>query len=113
MFDAIAKIRRNCRDSQGELAKGGYTLEHVVSTDVAEPSKFVNNRRADANFMQTQAYLGDFIEGTKIKNLERAFYVGFMPVGLYSNMYKTIEEISDGASCVHISLLKMNMITYR
>ncbi|MBJ6360533.1 MetQ/NlpA family ABC transporter substrate-binding protein [Paenibacillus sp. GCM10012307] len=81
-----------------ELANDGFTLEHVISRDIIEPNKLVSDGRADANFMQTQAYLDEFIAGTKIKNLQRAFYVGFLPVGLYSNKYKTIEEVPDGAT---------------
>ncbi|WP_158289716.1 MetQ/NlpA family ABC transporter substrate-binding protein [Paenibacillus flagellatus] len=81
-----------------ELAKDGYTLEHVVVNDIIQPNKMVNDKQADSNSFQHEAYFDQFVADHGLKNVTRAFYTIFTPSGLYSKKYKSFKEVPDGAT---------------
>lgn len=81
-----------------ELAKEGYTLEHVVVNDIIQPNKMVNDGQADSNSFQHEAYFNQFVSDHGLKNISRAFYTIFTPSGLYSKKYKSFQEVPDGAT---------------
>jgi len=82
---------------QAELAKDGYTLDHVVVNDIIQPNKIVNDGDADSNSFQHEAYFNQFVKDQGLKNISRAFYTTFTPAGLYSKKYKSFDEVPDGA----------------
>jgi D-methionine transport system substrate-binding protein len=80
-----------------ELAKDGYTLDHVIVNDIIQPNKIVNDGEADSNSFQHEAYFNQFVADQGLKNISRAFYTTFTPSGLYSKKYKSFDEVPDGA----------------
>ncbi|WP_239614825.1 MetQ/NlpA family ABC transporter substrate-binding protein [Cohnella mopanensis] len=80
-----------------QLAKDGYTLDHVVVNDIIQPNKIVNDGEADSNSFQHEAYFDQFVADQGLKNISRAFYTTFTPSGLYSKKYKSFAEVPDGA----------------
>lgn len=82
---------------KAELAKDGYTLDHVIVNDIIQPNKIVNDGQADTNSFQHEAYFNQFVKDQGLKNVSRAFYTTFTPSGLYSKKYKSFKEVPDGA----------------
>ncbi|MDD9269631.1 MetQ/NlpA family ABC transporter substrate-binding protein [Paenibacillus sp. GCM10023248] len=82
---------------KAELAKDGYTLDHVIVNDIIQPNKIVNDGQADTNSFQHEAYFDQFVKDQGLKNVSRAFYTTFTPSGLYSKKYKSFKEVPDGA----------------
>jgi len=79
-----------------DLAAQGITLNVVEFTDYVQPNVAVIAGDLDANFFQHIPYL-DSNEEWKEK-LVPAFGVHVEPFGLYSEKYKNIGELPDGAS---------------
>lgn len=83
---------------KAEVAKEGYTLEHVIVNDIIQPNKMVDDGTVDANSFQHEAYFNQFVSDHHLKNVVRAFYTLFTPSGLYSKKYKSFKEVPDGAT---------------
>jgi len=79
-----------------DLAAQGITLKIVEFTDYVQPNVAVQAGDLDANFFQHVPYLESNAEWAG--RLRSAFGVHVEPFGLYSDKYKTINEIPDGAS---------------
>jgi D-methionine transport system substrate-binding protein len=79
-----------------DLAAQGITLKVVEFTDYVQPNVAVIAGDLDANFFQHIPYL-DSNEEWKAK-LVSAFGVHVEPFGLYSQKYKNIKDLPDGAS---------------
>jgi len=79
-----------------DLAAQGITLKVVEFTDYVQPNVAVIAGDLDANFFQHIPYL-DSNEEWKAK-LVSAFGVHVEPFGLYSEKYKSIKDLPDGAS---------------
>lgn len=78
------------------LAKEGYTLEIVEFTDYVTPNTALAEGQLDANFFQHVPYLKSF---SKERNLDLDYTVKVQlePMGLFSNKYKKLSDIKDGA----------------
>ena len=78
------------------LAKEGYTLEIVEFTDYVTPNTALAEGQLDANFFQHIPYLQSFSK-EKGLDLDYTVKVQIEPMGLYSNKYKKLSELKDGA----------------
>lgn len=83
---------------KAEVARQGFELQWVVINDIIQPNKMVDDGSADANSFQHVPYFEQFVADHGLKNVTRGFYTIFMPSGLYSRKYKTIEQVPDGAT---------------
>jgi D-methionine transport system substrate-binding protein len=81
---------------QDELRKQGFELKHLVINDIVQPNQLVEDKQADANFFQHEAYMTQFNADHNL-HIVPAFYTTFTPSGLYSRRYKTLKEVPDGA----------------
>ncbi|WP_298845958.1 MetQ/NlpA family ABC transporter substrate-binding protein [Clostridium sp.] len=79
------------------LAKEGYTLKIVEFTDYVTPNTALAEKQLDANFFQHVPYLTEF---SKEKGLDLTWTVKvhIEPMALYSNKYKKLSDIKNGAS---------------
>ncbi|MDO7907067.1 MetQ/NlpA family ABC transporter substrate-binding protein [Paenibacillus sp. JX-17] len=80
-----------------QLEKEGVNLEVVEFTDYVQPNVQLNEKKLDANYFQTEPYL---VEQNKSRgmNLVTVTGVHIEPFGGYSDKYKSIDEIPDGAT---------------
>lgn len=78
------------------LAKDGWTLETVVFQDYVLPNTSLEAGEIDANYFQTLGYLD---QQNKDAGLHLAAVAGIHiePMGIYSQKYKAISELPDGA----------------
>lgn len=78
------------------LEAEGYTLEILEFTDYVTPNTALAEGQLDANFFQHVPYLESF---SKERNLELDYTVKvhIEPMGLYSDKYKSLSELKDGA----------------
>jgi len=79
-----------------DLAAAGINLKIIEFTDYVQPNMAVISGDLDANFFQHIPYLGSNVDW--LVNLTPAFGVHIEPFGLYSQKYKSIDEIPDGAT---------------
>jgi D-methionine transport system substrate-binding protein len=79
-----------------EVAKQGWELKHMVINDIVQPNQLVEDRQADANFFQHEAYMAQFNLDHGL-HIVPAFYTTFAPSGFYSRKYKSFKDIPDGA----------------
>jgi len=79
-----------------DLAAQGITLNVVEFTDYVQPNVAVISGDLDANFFQHIPYLESNTEWSS--KLVSAFGVHVEPFGLYSQKYKKIEDLPNGAS---------------
>ncbi|MDR0501931.1 MAG: MetQ/NlpA family ABC transporter substrate-binding protein [Treponema sp.] len=79
-----------------DLAAAGITLKVVEFTDYVQPNVAVQAGDLDANFFQHIPYLESNDEWAS--KLRSAFGVHVEPFGLYSEKFKDINEMPDGAS---------------
>lgn len=77
------------------LAEKGVKLEITILQN-DHGNEDVNNGEFDVNFFQHQPYL-DSVKAEKGYDLANAGNIHVEPIGLYSDKYKTKEEIPDGA----------------
>ena len=80
-----------------ELEDKGYTVEIVEFDDYVLPNTAVEEGELDANYFQHIAYLNTFNEenGT---HLTYTAEIHLEPMGAFSNKYKSVDEIEDGAT---------------
>lgn len=78
------------------LEAKGYTVEIVEFNDYVLPNTAVEEGELDANYFQHIAYLNSFNEehGT---HLTYTAEIHLEPMGAFSNKYKSVDEIEDGA----------------
>ena len=79
-----------------DLAAQGITLKVVEFTDYVQPNVAVLSGDLDANFFQHVPYLESNAEWAS--QMVPAFGVHVEPFGLYSQKYKKIEDLPNGAS---------------
>lgn len=87
------------REAAPILKEKGYTLDIKVTDDYYLPNKAVNDGSADANYFQHIP----FLDGEVAKNgyeLVNAGGIHIEPIGIYSQKYKSIDEIEDGATVI-------------
>ncbi|MEQ2525470.1 MetQ/NlpA family ABC transporter substrate-binding protein [Bacillaceae bacterium CLA-AA-H227] len=79
------------------LEEKGYKVEVVEFSDYIQPNKALDNGDIQANLFQHTIYLENFAKENKME-LTGLIAVPTAPMGIYSNTFKSIEEIKDGAS---------------
>ncbi|WP_337983152.1 MetQ/NlpA family ABC transporter substrate-binding protein [Lysinibacillus sp. C5.1] len=80
-----------------ELEEKGYEVELVEFSDYVQPNKALDNGDIDANLFQHTIYLENFEEQNNM-DLEPLIIVPTAPMGFFSNKYKSIDEIPNGAT---------------
>jgi D-methionine transport system substrate-binding protein len=81
-----------------EVARQGYVLDWVVVNDIIQPNKLVDDGTADANLFQHEPYFDQFVLDHGLKNVTRGFYTYFVPSGLFSKKYKSLDQLPEGAT---------------
>lgn len=78
------------------LEEKGYTVTIKEFSDYIQPNNALDNGDIDANLFQHSVYLENFNKenGTKLKPL---IIVPTAPMGFFSDKYKSIDELPDGA----------------
>jgi len=79
------------------LEKKGYKVEIVEFSDYIQPNKALDNGDIQANLFQHSIYLENFAKENNMK-LSALISVPTAPMGIYSNKYKLLAEIKDGAT---------------
>ncbi|MFB5677205.1 MetQ/NlpA family ABC transporter substrate-binding protein [Paenibacillus terreus] len=79
------------------MEKEGYNVEVVEFNDYVQPNKSLANGSIDANLFQHILYLEQFKKDNKLE-LSALISVPTAPVGIYSNKFKSIDEIPDGST---------------
>ncbi|MFT4413935.1 MetQ/NlpA family ABC transporter substrate-binding protein [Fredinandcohnia humi] len=82
---------------QPGLEKLGYTVELVEFSDYIQPNKALDNGDIDANLFQHTIYLENF-EKENNMDLTALLTVPTAPMGIYSNVYKSLDEVKDGST---------------
>jgi D-methionine transport system substrate-binding protein len=82
--------------AQKLLEAKGWTLEPTYVTDIIQPNLAVANGEFDANFFQHNAYLRQFNQDKSLENVG-LFYVYSAPGGIWSDKYKSLAELPEGA----------------
>ncbi len=79
-----------------DLKAQGIDLQIIEFTDYVKPNLSLNDGEIDANFFQHVPYQDSFNKdhGTEIVSVAT---VHVEPMGLYSNKYKSLEELPEGA----------------
>lgn len=82
---------------QPSLEEKGYTVEIVEFSDYVQPNKALAAGEIDLNLFQHSTYLTNF---TKENGLDLTFIkeVPTAAMGIFSEKYKTINDIEDGAT---------------
>lgn len=79
------------------LEKKGYTVEVTEFGDYVQPNLALAEGSIDANLFQHEVYLKKFAADKNLQ-LSPVIKVPTGPAGIYSNKFKSIDEIADGAS---------------
>ena len=79
------------------LEEKGYTVELVEFSDYIQPNNALDNGDIDANLFQHTIYLENFAKQNNM-DLTALISVPTAPMGIYSNKYKSLDEVKDGAT---------------
>lgn len=79
-----------------DLKAEGIELEIVEFTDYITPNLSLNSGELDANFFQHEPYFNDFKEKENL-DLVSIGKVHVEPMALYSKVFKSVDELKDGA----------------
>lgn len=85
---------------KSEFEKEGLDVEVVNFDDYIQPNLQLEAGDLDANYFQHKPYLDSFTEERNIDNLDVLGYVHIEPMALYSEKYKSVDEIEDGAEII-------------
>lgn len=80
-----------------DLKKEGIEVETVIFTDYMTPNRALDSGEIDANFFQHEPYLNNQVKEEGL-NLVSIGKVHIEPMALYSNKYKSIDELPNGAT---------------
>ncbi|MEK5037788.1 MetQ/NlpA family ABC transporter substrate-binding protein [Sporosarcina sp. FSL K6-3457] len=78
------------------LEEKGYTVELKEFSDYIQPNQALENGAIDANLFQNTVYLENVVAENDF-DLSKLINVPTAPMGIYSNKFKSIEEIADGS----------------
>ncbi len=79
------------------LAEDGWELETVVFSDYVLPNTSLEEGELDANYFQTLGYMNQQNSDAGL-HLKAVAGVHIEPMGIYSQKYKALSELPDGAS---------------
>lgn len=79
------------------MEEKGYSVEVVEFNDYVQPNKSLANDSIDANLFQHILYLEQFKKDNGLE-LSALTSVPTAPVGIYSNTFKSIDDIVDGST---------------
>ncbi|MGG3572519.1 MetQ/NlpA family ABC transporter substrate-binding protein [Bacillus gobiensis] len=79
------------------LEKEGYKVKVTEFTDYVQPNKQLGNGSIDANLFQHKIFMESFAKENNL-DLSEVVIVPTAPMGLYSNTYKSLDEVKDGSS---------------
>ncbi|MDF1509140.1 MetQ/NlpA family ABC transporter substrate-binding protein [Robertmurraya sp. DFI.2.37] len=79
------------------LEEKGYKVKVIEFSDYIQPNNALDNGDIQANLFQHTIYLENFAKENNM-DLTALITVPTAPMGIYSNEFTSIEEISDGAS---------------
>ena len=79
------------------LAEDGWTLETVVFSDYVLPNTSLEQGELDANYFQTLGYMNQQNQDAGL-HLKAVAGVHIEPMGMYSQKYKALSELPDGAA---------------
>ncbi|WP_428910193.1 MetQ/NlpA family ABC transporter substrate-binding protein [Niallia sp. Krafla_26] len=79
------------------LEEKGYTVKLTEFSDYIQPNNALDNGDIDANLFQHTIYLEDFAEKNNM-DLTPLIIVPTAPMGIYSNVYNSLDEVKDGAT---------------
>ncbi|WP_017756325.1 MetQ/NlpA family ABC transporter substrate-binding protein [Calidifontibacillus oryziterrae] len=85
--------------AQPLLAEKGIELEIITFQDYVLPNKALENKEIDANYFQHVPYLEKQKKDFKY-DFVNAGGVHIEPIGLYSQKYKSVEELPEGAEII-------------
>ncbi|HWO95829.1 MAG TPA: MetQ/NlpA family ABC transporter substrate-binding protein [Bacillus sp. (in: firmicutes)] len=80
-----------------ELEEKGYKVEIVEFSDYIQPNMALDQGDIQANLFQHTIYLENF-EKENNMDLTALISVPTAPMGIYSNTYKSLDEVKDGAT---------------
>ena len=83
------------KPAQDELKDEGINLEIVQFSDYVTPNNALNNGDIDLNAFQHEIYLNTEVQQYNYA-IEPAGYTFIIPLNLYSNKVKSVDEIKDG-----------------
>jgi D-methionine transport system substrate-binding protein len=79
------------------LEEKGYKVEVVEFSDYIQPNKALDNGDIQANLFQHTIYLENFEKENNME-LSGLISVPTAPMGIYSNTYKSFDEVKDGST---------------
>ncbi|MBA9028475.1 MULTISPECIES: MetQ/NlpA family ABC transporter substrate-binding protein [Bacillaceae] len=79
------------------LEEKGYKVTVIEFSDYIQPNKALDNGDIQANLFQNTIYLENFAKENKM-DLTALLAVPTAPMGIFSNTYKSIDEVKDGAT---------------
>lgn len=79
------------------LEEKGYEVEIIEFSDYIQPNNALDNGDLDANLFQHTVYLENFSKQNGM-DLTGLITVPTAPMGIYSNVFDSIEEIKEGAT---------------
>mgnify|MGYP002681389948 FL=1 len=83
------------KPAQDKLKDDGINLEIVQFSDYVTPNNALNNGDIDLNAFQHEIYLNTEVQQYNYA-IEPAGYTFIIPLNLYSNKVKSVDEIKDG-----------------
>ncbi|KIL49525.1 MetQ/NlpA family ABC transporter substrate-binding protein [Jeotgalibacillus soli] len=78
------------------LEEKGYTVEVVEFSDYIVPNRALDNGDIQANLFQHKVYMENFAKENNME-LSDLIVVPTAPMGIYSNVFASMDEIADGA----------------
>ncbi|PGL72934.1 MetQ/NlpA family ABC transporter substrate-binding protein [Bacillus sp. AFS055030] len=79
------------------LEKKGYKVKVVEFSDYIQPNIALGNGNLDANLFQHKIYMENFAKEHNLK-LSELIVVPTAPMGVFSNKFKSVDKIADGAT---------------
>ncbi|MGN0908206.1 MAG: MetQ/NlpA family ABC transporter substrate-binding protein [Succinivibrio sp.] len=79
-----------------QLEKKGYKVEYLDFTDYVTPDSALESKDIDANLMQHQTYLSTIVKDQGL-HLTSVVNVPTLGLGVFSDKYKTLDELPEGA----------------
>jgi D-methionine transport system substrate-binding protein len=79
------------------LEEKGYEIEVVEFSDYIQPNLALGNGDLDANLFQHKVYMENFAKEHNLE-LSEVIIVPTAPMGIYSNKFNSLDEITDGST---------------